>query len=136
MVSSDDPCPCHSGKSYGTCCRDFHTDSTLPPTALHLMRSRYAAYSLHLNDYIIATTHPSNRCFQLPIDEWKANIAHFCAESTFPGLDILESVEEGSRATVTFRAHLIQNQRPTFFCEKSSFLKVNGRWYYVDGEML
>ncbi|NGX45287.1 MAG: hypothetical protein K940chlam2_00432 [Chlamydiae bacterium] len=100
------------------------------------MHSRYAAYALCLVDYIIATTHPSNTSLKLPLEEWEQNIRLFCEESEFPALEILESAEEGSRATVTFKAHLIQNQRNTSFCEKSSFLKVDGKWFYVDGEIL
>ncbi len=136
MLSSNDPCPCHSGESYGICCQSFHLGNQFPPTALLLMRSRYTAYALRLVDYIIATTHPSNPSFKLPLEEWEQNIKLFCEESEFPALEVLEYAEEGSRATVTFKAHLIQNQRNTSFCEKSSFLKVDGKWFYVDGEIL
>ncbi len=136
MVSPEAPCPCHSGKSYGSCCRDFHSGALSPPSALLLMRSRYAAYSLHLFDYIMATTHPSNSSFQLPKEQWKRNIEQFCIESEFPALEIIDYSEEGSRASVTFRAHLIQNQRNTAIYEKRAFLKVSGKWLYVDGEIL
>ena len=136
MVSPEAPCPCHSGKSYGSCCRDFHLGNKIPPSALLLMRARYAAYSLHLPDYIMATTHPSNPSFKLPKSEWNRNILLFCEESQFPALEVLEFSKDDPRAFVTFIAHLIQNGRNTSFCEKSSFLKIGGKWLYVDGEIL
>jgi uncharacterized protein YchJ len=54
-------CPCGSGKSYSHCCGIYHKDHSLVPTAQALMRSRYSAYALGLEEYLLATWHPSTR---------------------------------------------------------------------------
>jgi len=43
--------------------------------------------------------------------------------------------EKGLFATVTFVAHLSQNQQDASFTEKSYFEKVNGKWLYLNGEL-
>lgn len=124
-------CPCHSGLPYETCCRPFHRG--LPaPNALQLMRSRYAAYALHLTTYIIATTHPKSPHFLQNLHLWKTKIAQFTRKTTFRHLEILNFAEEQERATVTFIAHLEQGGKDASFQEKSLFEKLNGRWLYID----
>ena len=54
------PCLCGSLKSYETCCQRWHGGET-PGDAEALMRSRYAAYVLKLEDYLLATWHPRTR---------------------------------------------------------------------------
>lgn len=90
------------------------------------MRSRYAAYALNLPDYIIETTHPSQR---KPLAQWREGIVQFSTHCQFTGLDILE-VGEGS---VTFTAHLMCAGADASFREKSHFEQVEGRWYYHSG---
>ena len=51
------PCPCGSFKSYETCCQRWHGGET-PGDAEALMRSRYTAYVLNMEDYLLATWHP------------------------------------------------------------------------------
>ena len=48
------PCPCGSLKSYERCCQKWH-DGETPGDAETLMRSRYTAYVLKLEDYLRAT---------------------------------------------------------------------------------
>ncbi|MCB1119317.1 MAG: zinc chelation protein SecC [Chlamydiia bacterium] len=112
-------CPCHSNKLYKACCQPFH-EGALPQTALQLMRSRYSAYALNLPDYILATTHPDSP------QPTKESLIHFSTTTTFAGLTILDSTE----TTVTFHAHLLQQNRDASFTEKSHFEKLHGRWYY------
>ena len=115
-------CPCHSGKLYETCCAPYHQGAPAP-TPLALMRSRYSGYALKKIDYIIETTHPS-----LAI-RTKEEIAQFCNETSFDGLDILEA--EGD--DVIFRAHLSKGGKDASFTEKSHFKKVDGKWKYHSG---
>ena len=61
------PCPCHHGASYGVCCKPLH-DGQAAPTAERLMRSRYAAYVLKLDSYLLATWHPSTRPSSIDLD--------------------------------------------------------------------
>jgi SEC-C motif-containing protein len=128
-------CPCHSQKPYAACCKPFH-DGALPPTALALMRSRYAAYAKQLADYLIKTTHPSNPSFQADTDSWKRNILLFSSQTQFVGLTIHEHSEKENEAYVTFTAHLTQDSRDVSFTEKSYFKKVANQWLYVNGTFL
>jgi SEC-C motif-containing protein len=91
------------------------------------MRSRYAAYALHLTDYIERTTHPQNEQFN------REGLKPFCEQTEFLGLDILDVQEGEASATVTFTAHLAQAGRDASFTEKSLFEKVKGQWMYRAG---
>lgn len=128
------PCPCHSGKLYSECCQLFH-DGALPQNALQLMRSRYAAYALQLPDYLINSTHPTYPGMIQNRDEWRKQILHFCRNTRFDGLQILEFQEGSPVAYVTFFAKLSQKGRDVSFTEKSRFEKVNDKWFYQTGEL-
>jgi SEC-C motif-containing protein len=125
-------CPCHSGAPYTTCCQPYH-EGLPAENALKLMRSRYSAYALHLADYIIATTHPQNPAYQTNHPKWKKEILDHTHKTAFESLKILEFVDGKTEATVTFHAGLSQHHQDISFTEKSSFLKVDGRWYYLSG---
>jgi len=98
------------------------------------MRSRYSAYALGLVDYVLATTHPDGphhgRYGQ------REEVAAFCANTDFQGLQVLEAREEGAHGEVRFRARLAQGGRDASFGEHSVFFKVSGRWLYHSGERL
>lgn len=129
-------CPCHSGKAYRDCCEPFHTQQKLPATALELMRSRYSAYALGLVAYLIDTTHPSNDLFLQPKKKIQEDILHFCLNTQFYGLDIVECIDGDKEAYVTFRAGLKQGANDISFQEKSLFRKEKGRWSYVKASQI
>ena len=60
-------CLCGSGRPYETCCGRFHAGEPAPD-AETLMRSRYSAYVLGLEDYLQATWHPDTRPATLELD--------------------------------------------------------------------
>lgn len=128
-------CPCHSGKLYLACCQPYHLGA-LPPNALVLMRSRYAAYARHLADYIIATTHPQNPSYTSHTAEWKRAILHFCKTTFFEELTIHAFIDGTEESYVDFTAHLKQEGVDTSFREKSHFVKEGERWLYKSGEHL
>ncbi len=123
-------CPCCSGIKYEQCCRPWH-EGGAAPTALALMRSRYAAYALGNIDYILATTHPHHTEALRPVEERKKEIEQFCKGTVFKKLEILEVSEK----TVAFRATLSQQGKDFFLSEKSVFEKLNDRWYYLSGDV-
>lgn len=86
------------------------------------MRSRYSAYAMGLSDYIIETTYPGK-----PLD--KKEIEAFSKNTDFVGLEIMDSND----TFVTFRAELKQGGKDASFTEKSRFLRLEERLYYVDG---
>ncbi len=124
------PCPCGSGLKYKKCCLRYHKGGTAPD-ALHLMRSRYAAYAVGNSRYIMQTTHPDNRDYSTDILRWEEDILQFCRHTDFLGLHIEAFTEESEEAFVTFTAKLSSGEMR----EKSRFVKQQGRWLYLEGEV-
>jgi SEC-C motif-containing protein len=120
-------CPCGSGLAYAACCGRFHGGAPAPD-AESLMRSRYSAYVLGLQDYLQATWHPDTRPGSLGLDgtphpQWLG-----LAVKAYTPLD-------ASHATVEFVARYKLNGRAFKLHETSRFDRVDGRWLYVDGEI-
>ncbi|MGL1617823.1 YchJ family protein, partial [Vibrio parahaemolyticus] len=53
-------CPCGSAVDYAGCCGRYHLGAE-PPTAATLMRARYSAFALGLEDFLMATSHSTTR---------------------------------------------------------------------------
>ena len=70
LLAESEPCPCHSGRTYGACCRPWHHGAPAP-TPEALMRSRFAAYALGLVDHIVATTDPKGPQWQRHAASWR-----------------------------------------------------------------
>lgn len=123
------PCLCYSGRLYGECCEPYH--SGLPATnGLILMRTRFCAYAMGRIDYILATTapHSSHR------NDLAKDLIAFCQNTQFLNLEVLDFVEEGCKACVTFQPTLKQQGQIISYLEKSSFDKIGERWFYVESE--
>lgn len=118
-------CPCGSESSYEACCGRFHQQQSEPNNALELMKSRYAAFVVKDTDYLFRTWHPETRPESLQLDE----------PIKWLGLTIEDFVDGDREAYVTFVARGKINGRAFKQKEKSRFLKENGSWYYVDGEL-
>lgn len=119
-----DPCPCGRPASYPVCCGACHAGRPAPD-AESLMRSRYSAYALGLEGYLLATWHPSTRPPALdlaaaPPPKWL-------------GLEVKSSSENADEATVDFVARCRIGGRAQRLHEVSRFVREGGRWYYVDG---
>lgn len=127
-------CPCCSKKLYTQCCKSYH-DGFFPENALLLMRSRYSAYALGLARYIIDTTHPENKNYLTNTDLWEKEILHFSKQTVFKDLKIVQFIENGAVAEVTFIAHLFQGGQEVSFQERSIFEKLKGKWLYKEGHL-
>ncbi|BBI98581.1 UPF0225 protein [Ferrigenium kumadai] len=117
------PCPCGS-PDYAACCGRYH-GGTPAPDAEALMRSRYSAYVLKLEPYLLATWHPSTRpaALDLAADDAK-----------WLGLEVNNhSPQDAEHATVEFVARYKIGGRAHRLHEISRFVREVGRWYYVDG---
>jgi SEC-C motif-containing protein len=97
------------------------------PDAESLMRSRYSAYVLGLNAYLLATWHDSTRPTAESLTANKG--------LRWLGLDILNSKTSGpNRAQVEFIAKYKDGGFPAQrLHEYSDFLFENGRWFYLSG---
>lgn len=114
-----DSCPCDTGKSYDACCGRFHAGRKAP-TAVALMRSRYSAFVLKLDDYLLATWHPTTRPAELITDGTR-----------WLGLTIVETVDGKAwdqQGIVEFVARFERGE----LRERSRFV-FEERWLYVDG---
>ena len=124
MTVKPAPCPC-GGKDYATCCGRFH--GGIPaPDAESLMRSRYSAYVLKLEGYLLETWHPSTRPAALDLAADNAK---------WLGLEVKQFIPESAeRATVEFVARYKIGGRAHRLHETSRFVREDGRWFYLDGE--
>ena len=123
-------CHCANGKAYDICCGRFHSGLEIPVKAEALMRSRYSAYVLVLEDYLLATWHPSARPVALDFSD--AN------KTRWLGLEIKRhTVMDANRAQVEFVArYKIDGSRAVRLQEVSDFIFEEGRWFYVSGVFL
>jgi SEC-C motif-containing protein len=93
------------------------------------MRSRYSAFAVGDAGYLLATWHPSGRPRSLDLDPGLR----------WTGLDVLATTGGsllGSDGTVEFRAHYVDGRGAGSQHENSRFVRVGGRWRYLDGVSL
>src|SRR5690349_2007627 len=67
LITANQLCPCGSGARYGVCCEPLHRGEPAG-SAEALMRSRYCAFVLNLDDYIQSSWHASTRPTPAPLD--------------------------------------------------------------------
>jgi SEC-C motif-containing protein len=124
------PCPCGAGRALAACCaRHFegHPGSLPAPDAELLMRSRYSAFVLDQREHLLATWHPRTRPAVLAAPE--------------PGLRWLGLVVtqhrqlDADHAEVAFVARSKLGGRAHRLQETSRFVREDGRWFYVDGQL-
>lgn len=92
------------------------------------MRSRYSAYALGQTAYLQNTWHASTRP-PPTMDEENTSIKWL-------KLDILEHHTQEDEATVSFVATCKISGRLTRLKETSRFVRQEGRWWYLDGEIV
>ena len=122
-----DACPCGSGAGYEACCGALHAGAPAS-TALALMRSRYAAYALRLAPYLLRTWHPSTRPARLELGDG----------TVWRRLQIVDTVAGGvddADGVVEFRASYRTPDGAGLLEERSRFVRDDGRWVYLDGDV-
>ncbi|MBB1087262.1 YchJ family protein [Lysobacter sp. SG-8] len=122
----DLPCPCGTGRAYATCCHPLHRGDVADDAAA-LMRSRYSAYVLGLDGYLLDSWHPDTRPAVVALE----------AGVRWLGLEVKRHEAEGpDRAVVAFVArYRVGGGRAVRHRETSRFRRVDGRWFYLDGEV-
>jgi SEC-C motif-containing protein len=117
-------CPCGTGKSLDDCCSRWHRNLQAP-TAEALMRSRYSAFVLQNESYLLETWHPRTRPPAVPFEQgtrW-LGLTVKSTRDTGPGLAEVEFVARyrvGGAPAVRIHEH-------------SQFVREDGRWYYLEG---
>ena len=114
---------------YAACCGRYHAGPLhlQAPDAQALMRSRYSAFARGLPNYLRDTWHPGTRPAFIEPDP--------------PGLKWLgleirpHAVQDADHATVEFVARSKLAGRAQRLHETSRFVREEGRWFYLDGDM-
>lgn len=128
-VTAQSPCPCGLPAPYAECCGRMHTGALAAPTCEALMRSRYAAFVVRDEAYLLRSWHPGTRPPAVDFDP----------RTRWVRLEVLGTTEGSpfhATGTVTFRAHFTERGLPGTLHEKSRFARHEGAWVYVDGEFL
>jgi len=133
-------CPCGGGPSLAACCGPYIEGTALPATAELLMRSRYTAYTLKNEPYLLATWHPSTRPVERIIDpdeplQWlglevKSTLRLRQRKADHPGQDYVEFVARFRQHGKGQRLHELSR----FLREPDPALGGAPRWFYVDGD--
>ena len=126
------PCPCGRLNPRGqplafeSCCAPYLDHGVPAPDAESLMRSRYSAFVLERAAYLLATWHATTRPSELTLD---------------PGIKWLglaiKAVQriDADHSEVAFVARSRVGGRGQRLEERSRFVREDGRWLYVDGEI-
>lgn len=124
------PCPCGRPLKLAQCCGRYlgDFDGTPAPDAESLMRSRYSAFVLWGRDYLLSTWHPDRRPASLDLDP----------TAKWLGLEVRSRKQiDDSHAEVEFIARCRERGgKAVRLHERSRFVKENGRWFYLDGDLL
>lgn len=115
-------CPCGRGLAYAECCGPA-LQGHAPATAEDLMRSRYTAFALDDDGYVLRSWHPTTRPPRIDPDP----------HLRWVGLDIVETSGGGlfdAEGTVEFRAHYRDGGKPGDMVERSRFVRHDGQWVY------
>ena len=142
VLHGDQPCPCARGGinakplRFSACCGQYLEGDTPPPApdAESLMRSRYSAFVLQRESYLLATWHANTRPAQVSFD----------TTGKWLGLEVRKSLassppkaEAEAKAEVEFVARFKPVGASAWrLHERSRFVLQAGRWWYVDGVQL
>ncbi len=127
-------CPCGVDQFEKCCGRYIGQDNQAlgdaaetPPSALLLMRSRYSAFVLRDEPYLLASWHPRTRPATPILSEDPA--------LQWLGLEVKKHRAQDDNASVEFVARYKINGRAHRIHEVSRFVREDGRWYYLDGSV-
>jgi len=130
---TNEPCPCGreaAGKLlvFQRCCGQYldHFDSIPAPDPESLMRSRYSAFVLERERYLLDTWCPAHRPTSLEFD----------SQTKWLGLSIKsKKMLDAQHGVVEFVARYRLNGRATRLHENSLFECQSGRWFYVSPQV-
>lgn len=119
-------CPCGSGHTFEDCCGKYISYTHYPETPEQLMRSRYSAYVLINEDYLLKSWHESTRPDSLDLEndttQWKK-------------LKIISTSENNVHFVAFFGNSINVKESYFFLSEESKFVK-DKHWFYLEGTEL
>ncbi|GHD63573.1 YchJ family protein [Jeongeupia chitinilytica] len=120
-------CPCGSGLIYAACCGRYHAGQPAPD-AEALMRSRYCAYVLGLEPYLLASWAPETRPASLGLAD--------DAPIKWLRLEVAGHFPAGDTAEVAFTAFYKAGGKAERLTERSRFRRdPQAGWLYIDGDV-
>lgn len=116
----------------GACCGPVLAGQRRAPTAEALMRSRYTAFAVRDLEHLLHSWHPSTAPSR---GELAASLAE---EVRWLRLEILQTAAGGpfdDAGAIEFRAHSKGPHGRQVMHELSRFVREDGAWLYVDGDV-
>jgi len=127
VLDIETSCLCGSGQEYSICCQPFHNKVKVPVTAEALMRSRFTAYAQKNDSYLLETWDSAKKPKSIDFSK---------EEAIWTKLSIVKlkkGSEKDSKGIVEFKAYYSLDNELYVMNEISRFIKVAGRWLYLDG---
>ncbi|GAA4340273.1 YchJ family protein [Actinomadura luteofluorescens] len=106
----------------------MHRGEEAAGTAVRLMRSRFSAFAVEDEAYLLATWHPATRPERIGFGDG----------TRWTRLEIVRTEGGGpddDRGLVEFRAHYLTGTEPGEMHEVSRFVRHDGAWVYVRGKV-
>lgn len=123
-IEPSQPCLCGSNQEYQKCCGKFIKGTQTAETPEQLMRSRYCAYQIKNETYLLNTWHESTRPESLDLTEdstdWKK-------------LKVIFTSENKVHFVAYFTQDTLNNAKTYALTEESNFVK-DKSWFYLDGD--
>ena len=127
-------CCCGSGREMDVCCGPILEGTKPAETAEALMRARYSAFVTKQAEFLHNSLHPDHRD-----DHDIAATRRWADRSQWLGLKVLEvkaGGQDDEEGTVEFIATYKDHDLVKPHHEISSFRKLDGIWYFVDGKLV
>jgi SEC-C motif-containing protein len=125
-------CPCGSGSDFDACCSPY-IEGHAAPTAEALMRSRYSAYTLDNQAYLMKTLAPESREEEEQETEQVSD-----TNMKWLGLEIRSTSKgcvEDETGIVEFVAKYKVGDKLGIHHERSNFRREDGCWVCIGGEI-
>ncbi|MBQ0760004.1 MAG: SEC-C motif-containing protein [Zhongshania sp.] len=127
-------CYCGSAIQFNDCCNTYLSGANAAPNAEALMRSRFSAFCLKDPEYLLTTLHKDARA-----KESKKALIRSFGNTEWRSLKVIRSQQGKSgqqTAEVEFAAFYLEGDAGGQLHERSRFIFEEGRWFYVDGDIL
>ena len=124
-------CPCGSLRPYAVCCGPLLSGERWAATAEALMRSRYTAFAVGDEGYLLRTWHPRTRPDDVSLDRGTRWTGLSVLRCDAGGVEDSQGVVE---FVATWRDGSATGGSGGELHEVSRFVRRAGRWLYLDGD--
>lgn len=124
-------CYCGESMTYENCCGLLHSKTKAAITSAMLMRSRYSAFVTANGNYLLETHASSTKhsVNKKELEKWAKSVKWVKLEI----LDCVNGNENDLTGEVEFIAHYKEKIFKRKIHERSTFIKEDGKWKYLNG---